>query len=93
MDVVFFYLQIKKFEAEFLPRSLRVRGDWISVFGRRGPRASKRIFRASKVLTYQIECNLSLYVIFELTEKQLKTRVSKSDFANLFTFSHFLPVE
>ena len=34
------YLQIKRFKAGFLPRSLRMRRDWISVFGRRGPWAS-----------------------------------------------------
>ena len=61
------YLQIKRFEAGFLPRSLRMCRDWISVFGRRGPWASSRIFGAGKVLNYRY--NLPLYVIFHVTEK------------------------
>ena len=37
------YLQIKRFEAGFLPNSVRMRRVWISVFGRRGSRAGKML--------------------------------------------------
>ena len=55
----------------------------------------QRIFGAGKVLNYR--CNLPLYIIFHTTEKQWKTRVSRSDYAlishfpALFYRSYFLP--